>query len=201
MRAKAAAVVLAALLPLLLSRPAEAKIVELYGNLLAGGVTGNGKTDRDFFNWAGGGAAGFEVGAKIVFVGAYVEYLRFFGGDTGANLLSFNLGGDGEIGLGKSWALVLRLAGAYYLGSLDNETRSSSGADISSRPVKTRGVGARAGIGIRYKFAKILAVGITPQAGYHYFFGGAKDNASDLSQNSSGYDLQALAYFRVGVGF
>jgi hypothetical protein len=76
-------------------RPAEAKLVEVWASGLVGAAYGNGKTDRDFFNWAGGGAGGVEVGARILFFSAYIDYLRFFGGDAGANLASFNLGGDG----------------------------------------------------------------------------------------------------------
>ena len=104
-------------------RVAEAKIFEVWGSGLIGAAFGNGRTSRDFFSWAGGGAAGFEVGAKVLFISAFVDYLRFFGGDAGANLVSFNLGGDGAIGFGGI-ELVLRGAGTFYVGTLDNDAET-----------------------------------------------------------------------------
>ena len=61
---------------------------------MIGAAFGDGKTDRDFFKWASGGATGFEIGAQVLFISAFFDYLRFFGGETGANLMGFNLGGD-----------------------------------------------------------------------------------------------------------
>lgn len=184
----------------LLSVPAvaQAKLIEIWGSGLGGVVYGNGETDRDFFKWAGGGAAGVEVGAKIAIFGAYIDYLRFFGGDTGANLISFNLGGDGTLGLTKNLSLVLRLAGSFYLGTLDDKTGPNG--EVITDGVNTRGVGVRGGLGLRYTFASVFSIGVTPQLGYHYFFGGADDDITDTDQNSSGWDVNALAYFRVGFG-
>lgn len=178
-------------------RPAEAKIFEIWGSALAGGAYGNGKTNKDFFNWAGGGAAGVEVGAKVLFISAYVDYLRFFGGDTGANLIGFNLGGDGTVGLVGGLGLVLRLAGTFYIGTLDDDDARPDGTTTNN--VQTRGVGVRGGVGLRYSFWKVFSIGVTPQIGYHYFFGGADDDA--LTDNSHGWDFSALGYFRVGLGF
>ena len=192
--------VAAAALALSLAAPAQAKLIEVWGSGLAGAMQGNGETRRDFFYFAKGGAAGIEVGVKVLFIGAYIDYLRFFGGEAGANLVSFNLGGDWSIGLSKSWSLVIRAAGSFYLGTLDNAEVEQDGI-IESREVQTRGVGARGGLGLRYTFAKVFSVGITPQIGYHYFFAGAEEDITDTDQNSSGWDFSGLAYFRLGLGF
>ena len=40
---------------------------------------------------------------------------------------------------------------------------------------------------------------ITPEIGYHYFFGGADTPITE--NNSSGWDLNLLGYFRIGLGF
>lgn len=188
---------------MLLSTPrtAEAKLFEIWGAGIAGGAFGNGNaaSDRDFYNWAKGGAAGIEIGAKVLFISGYVDYLRFFGGDAGANLFSFNLGGDYAFGLTKNLSIVFRLVGSFYLGTLDDASRS--GSNTNTGEVQTRGIGARGGVGLRYSFAKVFSVGITPLVGYHYFFGGADQDITNTDQNSSGYDFQALAYLRVGLGF
>jgi hypothetical protein len=63
------------------------------------------------------------VGVRFLFLSAYIDYLRFFGGDAGANLISFNFGGDSAISLTKSWKLVLRLSGTFYYGTLDSASR------------------------------------------------------------------------------
>ncbi|MCC6749508.1 MAG: hypothetical protein IT371_17720 [Deltaproteobacteria bacterium] len=178
---------------------AEAKIFEVWGSGLLGTSFGNGKTGKDFFSWVGGGAAGAEVGVKLLFLGAYIDYLRFFGGDAGANLVSFNLGGDGTVNFGPL-ALVFRLAGAFYIGTLpDDVTILRDGVAIKGNNVHTRGIGVRGGLGLRYTFLKIFSVGCTPQVGYHYFFGGADEDPRN--ENSHGWDFQALGYFRVGLGF
>jgi hypothetical protein len=176
---------------------AEAKLFEVWGSGLIGGGWGTGNTHKDFYKYASGGAGGVEAGIKILFIGVFVDYLRWFGGNAGANLLSFNLGGDYTLDFGKL-SLVFRLAGAYYYGTLPNDTTITID-NIPVTQVNTRGIGVHGGVGLRYTFLKVLSVGCTPDFGYHYFFGGASD--SILSENSSGFDLNVLAYLRVGFGF
>lgn len=181
------------------SVPAEAKLFEVWGSGLAGGGWGDGgDSPKDFYRWARGGAAGVEVGIKILFIGAFVDYLRWFGGEQGADLITFNLGGDFDINLVKNLSLIIRVAGGYYHGLLPSgATIVVDGVPVDQ--VNTRGVGARAGIGLRYSFLKVFSVGCTPEVGYHYFFGGAESSITD--DNSSGWDLSVLGYFRVGFGF
>ncbi len=179
---------------------AEAKLFEFWGSGLMGYAWGQGNSEKDFYRWVRGGAVGAEVGIKILFIGAFVDYLRFFGGDSGANLLSFNLGGDYALDFGKTFSLVFRLAFAYYLGGLpDNATYTIPGTSISAQNVETRGIGVHGGLGPRFNFLKVLSVGVTPEVGYHYFFGGA--DQSIIDGNSQGFDFSILAYLRVGLGF
>jgi hypothetical protein len=187
------------------SPAAEAKLVEIWGSGLTGYGWGQGyddatQGDNDFYRWVRGGAFGFEVGAKILFIGAFVDYLRWFGGSAGANLITFNLGGDWTIDLSKRWRLVIRGAGGYYHGTLPSDaTMEIDGIKVTQ--VNTRGVGMRGGLGLRYDFAKVFSVGVTPELGYHYFFGGAEESVTNTDNNSSGLDFNVLAYFRVGFGF
>ncbi len=180
------------------SAPAEAKLFEIWGSGLAGGGWGKGGTQRDFYSYASGGAAGFEVGAKILFIGAFVDYLRWFGGSSGANLFTFNLGGDYALNLGQRFALVFRLSGGYYLGGGIDRTAVKD--NIEFQYGKTRGVGFRGGVGLRVNFLKVFSVGVTPTFGYHYFFGSSEEDPTKTEENSSGFDLTVLGYLRVGVG-
>jgi hypothetical protein len=182
------------------ARPAEAKIFEVWGSGLAGYGWGYGDSSKDFFKWARGGAAGVEVGVKILFIGAYFDYLRYFGGDVGANLMTFNLGGDFDIKLVGGLSLVLRAAVGYMQATLP-ESQDTSFCDsngICTRMANTRGIGIHGGPGLRYTFLKVLSVGCTPEIGWHYFFGGASTPITE--GNSSGLDFNVLAYFRVGLG-
>lgn len=176
---------------------AEAKLFEVWGSGLVGGGYGAGNGDKDFYRWVRGGAGGVEVGAKVLFIGAFVDYLRWFGGDAEANLITFNLGGDTSFNLTDSLSLVLRLAGGYYHGTLPNDATLIS-SNVLIQQTDTRGVGAHGGVGLRYSFAHIFSVGITPEIGYHYFFGGADTPITE--NNSHGWDFLALAYLRVGIG-
>jgi hypothetical protein len=181
------------------ARPAEAKLFEIWGSGLAGYGWGYGNGAKDFYRWVRGGAAGFEVGAKILFIGAYFDYLRYFGGDAGANLMTFNLGGDWEIKLVGGLSLVLRAAVGYIQGTLpDDATVMVDGIPVTQ--VNTRGIGIHGGPGLRYTFLKVLSVGTTPEIGWHYFFGGGNIPINATDENSSGLDFNVLAYFRVGFG-
>ena len=191
-------VAFASLFLLCSSSTADAKLVEIWGSGLVGGGWGRGDTDKDFYKFVSGGAAGFEVGAKILFIGAFVDYLRWFGGSAGANLITFNIGGDWTFDLSDSVSFVVRGAGGYYYGTLPDDVQIvQDGIPITE--VNTRGVGARAGVGLRYNFLKVFSVGVTPEVGYHYFFGGAHTDVTD--NNSSGVDITVLAYLRAGLGF
>ncbi len=181
----------------LASSPAEAKLIEVWGSGLVGGGYGQGDSYKDFYSWASGGAVGLEVGVKILFIGGFIDYLRWYGGDAGANLLTFNLGGDWEFGITDSLSFIFRLAFGYYFGTLpDDATKVQEGIPV--RAVNTRGIGVHGGPGLRYSFLKIFSIGVTPELGYHYFFGGADDPA--LEDNSQGFDFVMLGYFRVGLG-
>ena len=70
------------------SPASEAKLVEIWGSGLTGYGWGQGNGDNDFYRWVRGGAVGFEVGAKVLFIGAFVDYLRWFGGEAGIPALS-----------------------------------------------------------------------------------------------------------------
>jgi hypothetical protein len=174
-------------------RPAEAKLFEIWGSGLIGGGWGKGKTDKDFYQHASGGAAGFEVGLKILFIGVIVDYLHFFGGTSRADIMTFNLGGDWAIKIAKWFHIIIRVQGGYYYGILPDDN------SVEVSETNTRGVGAKGGIGVRFNFLKVLSVGITPTVGYHYFFGGA--HQSILDNNSHGVDIHALGYLRLGFGF
>ena len=184
---------------------AEAKLFEAWASALTGVANGKGKTDRDFYTWTGGAATGIEVGAKVLFFTAYVDYLRFFQG-TGANLISVNLGADNSFKLpALPISIVYRFAASGYLGSLGNGTRTANdGTVIDSENMQTRGIGARGGVGLAYTFLKVFSLGIRPMVGYHYFFGGSANGESqssiDISENSHGIDYQAMLFLRVGLG-
>lgn len=183
---------------LLVPTMAQAKFVEIWGSGLAGYGGGTSSSDKDFYKWVKGGAAGVEVGAKILFLGAFIDYLRWFGGTADANLISFNLGSDSTFEILDGLDIVLRLAGAAYLGTLPDDAKiMQDGVPVTQ--VNTRGIGAHGGIGLRKTFAKIFSIGVTPEIGYHYFFGGAKTSVTD--DNSSGLDYTILAYLRMGLGF
>ncbi len=177
---------------------AEAKIFEIWASALAGGGYGTSTSNKDFFRHVNGMSVGAEVGFSVLFIGAYVTYERYLVGNGYGDFVSFNLGGDWDVSLTKSLDLVIRAGGGFYLATLpDTATYTRDG--VQNELESTRGVGARAGAGLRFKFAKVFAIGITPTLGYHYFFGPSSTSMDD--DNSHGFDVTALAYFRFGLGF
>ena len=179
---------------------AEAKLFEVWASGLAGGGWGTSTTYKDFYNHVNGMAVGAEVGIKILFIGAFVTYERYLAGTGYGDFISFNLGGDWALSLGKRLDLVFRAAGGFYWASLpDTATYNRDNLDDPEPMDHTRGIGVRGGAGLRFKFAKVLSIGVTPTIGYHYFFGSSDPDGTD--DNSHGFDITALLYFRVGVGF
>lgn len=185
---------------------AEAKIFEIWGSALTGYTYGHGTTVKDFYKHVNGFWAGAEVGVKLLFIGLTADYQRFFVGvrdedkNATGNLITVNLGGDWTVGLVGGLDLEIRVLGGFYYGTIDDPpTMIIDNVPVESGMDITRGVGARAGVGLRYSFAKILAIGIRPQIGYHYFFGSSR--TSVLEGNSHGADYTLLAYFRIGGGF
>lgn len=179
---------------------AEAKLFEVWASGLAGGGYGTSTSNKDFFKHVNGVSVGAELGIKILFIGAYVGYERYLTGTGYGDFVSFNLGGDFTLSLTKRLDLVIRAGGGFYLATLPDTAKYYDEDLKRDEPMEsTRGVGARAGAGLRFKFAKVFAIGITPTLGYHYFFGPSGTSMTD--DNSHGFDVTALAYFRVGLGF
>lgn len=178
---------------------AEAKIFEVWASALAGGGYGTSSSNKDFFRHVNGLSVGAEVGIKVLFIGAYVGYERYLAGTGYGDFVSFNLGGDWAVSLTNSLDLVIRAGGGYYHATLPDTAMYTKDKVDGGKLEYTRGIGARAGAGLRIKFAKVFAIGITPTIGYHYFFGPSSTSMDD--DNSHGFDVTALAYFRFGLGF
>lgn len=178
------------------------KFFEVWAAGTGGGGWGTGTTHKDFFNYAKGAAVGAEAGVKIWFVSAFVDYQYWpgywAGGAEGAHLLGFNLGGDIPLNLVGDLDLVIRISAGYYYGILPDDNTIKLD-DVPITYVNTRGIGVRGGAGLRYRFAaNFLSIGIKPEIGYHYFFGGAHD--SIYSDNSHGFDIKGILYLRLSLG-
>ena len=185
---------------LLSAQKAEAKWFEFWVAPVAGYGWGTGTTDKDFFKHATGGAIGAEIGVKILFIGLYADYLGWIGSDFDAfdaHLVTVNLGGDWALDLTDALSLVIRVGAGVQIGFLPPESNVVIG-EVTYSQEATRGVGVRAGLGIRYGFAKVLSVGLLPMIGYHYYFGGPGTPVN--RENSHGFDVTILAFFRLGLG-
>ncbi len=186
---------------ILLAAPrAEAKWFEFWVAPVAGYGWGYGTSDKDFYNHANGGAIGAEVGVKILFIGIYADYMGWIGSDFdafSAHLITANLGGDWALELTDNLHLLIRVGAGIQLGLLPEESIVEIN-DVKYEQKSTRAVGVRAGLGIRYGFAKVLSIGLLPMIGYHYAFGGPGTPVNH--GNSHGFDVTILAFFRLGLG-
>jgi hypothetical protein len=201
---RAVALAGAAALALLVSRPAQARVVDLYARATAGGVTGWGTTKNtpDFFDSTRGPGVGFDMGLKLLFVDLSTSFLQVLSGSgTSGTLVQLLLWGAVDVPLGSArladgepvQVLQPKLAGGFGFG-----TPGVAKAPFNDAQISAKGIVGDAILGYSYSLDPLVAVGAQATFGYHYFFGGDVVNGSE--SHSSGYHVVALATVTFHLG-
>jgi hypothetical protein len=187
-----ALVVAAALAP----RPAEAKLVDLYGALRGGGVVGSGtasgEQSSDFFKSARGPGFGFELGLELLNVNASVNFTQLLdGGGAAGTVTELLLGFDGEIGIDglRRPKTFIRLGGSAGIAL---GTHRPVNPPLDNEQVSDKGPILQAVVGVDRYLAPVVTIGLEATAGYHYFAAGPLNSPTSTSSG-----MHLLIFFTV----
>lgn len=205
------ALVLATGVGLLGERRAEARVLELYGDVYAGGMYGtlpkfnsvitqkpDSTTGGDFYADQSGALLGARVGIEVLYTDVYVQFdqfinLRGFAGST----LSPMIGWDLNLGSGK-WTGTVGGYGGFVLAFPYTPSLPIDKGQIAKFGVQVEGQA-----GAEYNINRLIALQLIGTVGYHYMFAWA-DNvivepATGASQSTKTHGFHLMA--KVGLRF
>lgn len=192
------------------SRPSEAraKLVDLHGAVLAGGMTGRGNDPGivDLFEQNEGAGFGLELGARLLVLDFSMRFMQTVNtGGTGGTVLTALLGPSVEIpvmgggqdadGTQRSPVLVIRpgLAGGLCFG-----TSGPVDPPLTNDQLAGKGLLAVGRFAVERMFGPILGVGGEVQGGYHYLVGAS--NTVNGKDNSSGWQMGVFGTLAFHLG-
>jgi hypothetical protein len=175
-----------------LSRPAEAKLFQLYvqgqGGYAAGTgnenvivVAGNPVSQRqDVYDLIGGGAAGAELGVTLIGIDLCADFLQFMDGSGATGTVTkVVLGVRPTFKLGDDFNMFFRIGGGGMFATFGGT--SPFAVDVSKNPA---GLTARGGLGVSYDLGGPFEIGPQFDIGYYYLYNGsiAPDEATLRNQ-------------------
>lgn len=197
---------------------AEAKILELYGDVYLGGMYGTEPKFKnasiitaepspmgqymgaDYYNDNSGGLIGAKVGIELLYTDLYVQFDQAISprGFSGSAVQAM-LGWDLSMGPSK-WKGTF---GGY--GGMVFAFPYTPHFPIDRDQIAKIGVAAELQAGAEYVFHRLLRLQFLGTFGYHYMFAGAKDVPIDLDGNyqstrTHGFHFLAKAGIRFNLG-
>jgi len=209
--AGAAATLLAAWLAA--ARPANAKLVEVYGNARLGGVGGKGLStlemrSTDFFEATNGLGLGLEAGIELLFIDVFANFTQLVGASGLTGTLTQLLAGI-DLDVALDGGVLTTVAGVKkdtpartfarlgVAAGLAAGTPAPVDPPLNDAQISDKGVVAQATFAVDYKLNRLLSVGFELNGGYHYFFAGAGAAANDTTNHSKGLHFMGF----VNLGF
>jgi hypothetical protein len=187
------------------SARAQAKLFDVHGAILAGGMTGRGAA-TDLFQQTEGAAFAAELGVRVLVMDFSMRFQQMVNsGGSGGTLLSAMLGPSLEIpvkrggrdaqGKQKPPEVVIRpgLAAGLVFGTL-----LPVKAPLSNDQLAGKGLLTMARFGVERMFGPILGVGAEVEGGYHYLLGAS--GAANGNDYSSGWQLGGFATLAFHLG-
>ncbi len=190
---------------MLAAAPAQAHVIELFGQLRFGGATGKGvagdQEDQDFFARSAGPTYGGILGIEVLGVQAWVEHDQFTDfKSVDGTWTAFMLGTDITIGLDddgpKNPAKLFANLGigvGFGLGTGKQIEPPLDNAQISDKGFLIQGKA-----GIEYHFSDAVALGVQVPVTWGYMF---KNNvpANESGNSYQSTSVMGLAYLPVQV--
>jgi hypothetical protein len=191
------------------ARPAEARLVDLHAGAIAGGITGWGSDQPDFFSKRGRPGVGVEAGVKLLVIDLSFNFFQMFDGSGAAGTLSqVLLGVNVDIPVGNQ-----TFRSGVERGKSRNVIRpiaSFGGALATPKPVDlplnnaqlaAKGIVSYVGAGYEHFLNEFIGVGAEASFGYHYLWGGGMSEFVTGQTHSSGYQLTGFATVTFHLGY
>lgn len=200
---------LATVASLLLAARAEAKLVDLHGGLLAGGMTGGGSSTprADVFGEIQGGGLGTELGVRLLVLDLSIRFIQMAGvkGHHGT-LLSAMFGPSVEIPVvGGGVDMLGRprppkvLVRPSIAGGFGFATLGPVSIPITNEQLDSKGLLVVGRFAVERMYGRFWGLGGSLEGGYHYFFGA--NSPINGPDHSNGWQLAAFGTvtFHLGV--
>lgn len=195
------------------SRPAEAKLLEVYADAYVGGMYGtepkfnsvvtqkpDNTVGTDFFTDNSGGLLGLRAGIEVLYTDIYLQFdqlitSRGFSGSTLQAMLGWDFGiGDG------AWRGTLGGYGGMIFGF-----PYTPHFPIDSSQIATIGVAVEGQAGVERVLNRLLRLQLIATVGYHYMFAGSESIVVDSSGNTAntvthGFHLLIKGGIRFNLG-
>ncbi len=198
----------------LAARPAEARLIDLRADVLAGGITGWGNTTNtpDFFNRRQGPGLGLEVGVKLLIFDVSADFFQVIDGNGRAGTLTQILAGiniDVPIGNDKFQNGIDRGHNKNILHPLADigfaaGTPEPVHPPLDNAQISDKGLVTYVGLGYEHFLTGVIAIGAEAEYGYHYFTGGGRSTVVVNEPNqlySSGTQLAGYATLTFHLGY
>jgi hypothetical protein len=185
------------------SQTASAKVLEIYAQAQGGVAAGRGlsgdQKDNAFFEDTSGAAYGALVGAEILFIDAWIEHNQYNDGELVGTWTQFMAGFDMDIAMDdpppKQPSRVffeLGLGVGFGMGTGQQVMPPLDNGEISDK-----GFVAQARLGIDYRFASVVSIGVSVPLTWGYLL--KNDVANDQSNHYQAIHGAALAHFRFRI--
>jgi hypothetical protein len=197
----------------LAARPAEARLIDLHGGVIGGGLTGWGETSNtpDFFKRRQGPGAGVEVGVKLLVFDVSASFVQLFNSSGTAGTLTQFLAGvniDVPVGNDKFQEGVERGRSRNIIRPIANlgfavGTPEPVHPPLDNAQISAKGFVSYVGLGYEHFLNEFFGVGAQANFGYHYFIdGGLSEMTAVPNQtHSAGYQLAGFATFTFHLGY
>jgi hypothetical protein len=197
------------------SRPADAKLLEVYVQAQGGGMTGKGfagaQEEFDFFKGAAGLAYGGRLGVEFLWVDVWVEHNQFYNGGLTGTWTQFMAGGDWDFGLdtpspvgepvkGKEQEKRHRTFGEIGIAlGFGVGTGQQVELPLDNGEVSDKGFQAQLKFGVEHRLGKILSLGLTVPVTYGYMF--KNGIANDEANHYQSVRVEGLLYVQFHIGW
>lgn len=186
---------------------ASAGIIDVYGQLQGGGMYGQGvaggQKDNDFFQGAAGPAAGFKLGAEVMFIDAWVEHDEYLDGSgllgTWTQLM---VGFDVDVPLGTpAPGKTPRLFGDLGIGvGYGMGTGQQVELPLDNGQLSDKGFVGELRFGLEYRLNRMLSLGLSVPVTYGYLFKNLTD-ANDEDNQYQSVHATGLVYLKLHLGW
>lgn len=200
-------VVLSLVLTAVLPATARADKLVLFGEIHGGGMYGTGTAgaakDSAFFASSPHGTYGAEIGAQVLFLGAWIEHHQYTDGSRLTTWTQFGLGIHQVVDTGDADQRKEHKGGYFEFGGglwYGLGTGQQVNPPLDNAQISDKGFLLEGRVGIGTHLSKYFDLGLEVPASYGFFFKtGNGAGANDTSTQYRGWQIEGLVALRMNL--